>query len=282
MNHTKLDQKSIEYRKEILKIIRYARRGHIGSAFSCLEIIRVLYEDVLRVDPKNPFWEERDRFILSKGHGCLALYVVLAEVGFFPKDELYSFCKPDSILGGHPDYGKVPGVEISTGSLGHGLSIGVGFALNGKLDGKDYRTFVLLSDGECDEGSVWEAALCASKHRLNRLIAIIDYNKTQVYSTTSEVLELEPFADKWQSFGFDVYEVDGHDVVALREILGSMPSNNDKPHVIISHTVKGKGVPFLENNCFWHHQRGITDEKIDSFYKALEVQIEKDLAKVRL
>jgi len=269
-NNIKLDKISIDYRKKILEIISYARRGHIPSAFSIIEILRVLYDDVLRIDCQNPLWEDRDRFILSKGHGCLAIYVILAQKGFFRKHELHSFCKSTSILGGHPEYGKIPGIEASTGSLGHGLSIGAGIALNGKIEKKDYRTFVLLGDGECNEGSIWEAAMCASKHRLNRLTAIIDYNKMQSYSTTHEVQELEPFADKWKSFGFYVYETDGHDIDALRAILTKTPLHNEMPTAVICHTVKGKGISSLENNPSWHHKSGLSDEIIQKLIKELE------------
>ncbi|HAW49867.1 TPA: transketolase [bacterium] len=270
MSSMKLDKISIEYRKEILNIINYSRRGHIPPSLSIVEIIRVLYEDILNISSKNPFWEDRDRFILSKGHGCLTLYVALAKKGFFPKEELYRFCKSDTILGGHPEYIKIPGVEASTGSLGHGLSIGIGFALNARLEKKNYRTFVLLGDGECQEGSVWEAALCASKHKLNRLIAIIDYNKMQCYGKISEVLELEPFSEKWRDFGFVVKEVDGHDIKALRKVFQNVPFDDKKPSVIICHTVKGKGIPFLENNASWHHKSGISDEEMKKMFEGLE------------
>jgi transketolase len=271
IDSAKLDNISIEYRRGILEIIKFARRGHIGSAFSIMEIIRVLYDDVLCVKPDNPFWEDRDRFILSKGHGCLALYVVLAAKQFFPKKELYTFCESESILGGHPDYGKVPGIEASTGSLGHGLSVGVGIALGGKIDKKNYRTFILLGDGECNEGSVWEAAMTISKHKLNRLFVIVDYNKMQCYSKTSEVLELEPFGDKWRSFGFVVLEVDGHDVEALRKVFRKATQNYDEPKVIICHTTKGKGVSLLENDPSWHHKSRIPDELMQKLFAELKL-----------
>lgn len=270
MKESSLDKKSIDFRKNIIHMIDCARRGHIGSAFSIVEIMRVLYEDILRIDPKNPSWGDRDRFILSKGHGCLALYVALAEKGFIPREELSRFCEFNSILGGHPQYGKVPGVEASTGSLGHGLSIGVGIALNGKIDNKDYRTFVLLGDGECNEGSVWEAAMCASKHKLNRLVALIDYNKMQCYGPICEVQDLEPFADKWRSFGFNIKEVDGHDMGALCNILKSVPFDTQRPQAIICHTVKGKGVCSLEGNASSHHKSRIKDEEIEAFLNELE------------
>lgn len=270
MNKTLLDTRSIEYRREILRIVDCARRGHLGSAFSIIEIIRVLYEDILNIDPADPLWEDRDRFILSKGHGCLTLYVALAERGFFQKRELYRFCESDAILGGHPQYGKVPGVEASTGSLGHGLSIGVGIAMNGKIDKKDYRTFVLLGDGECNEGSVWEAALYASKHKLSRLLVLVDYNKMQCFGNTCEVLELEPFADKWRSFGFAVREVDGHDPSAIRQTLLDVPFHERRPTAVICHTVKGKGIPLLEGNPAWHHKSGISDEEMKMLFSELE------------
>jgi len=273
MSKKRLDSKSIEYRKEILKIIESARRGHIGSALSIVEILRVLYEDILKIDPKNPKWDARDRFILSKGHGCLSLYVVLAEKGFFPKDKLATFCEFDSILGGHPDAGKVPGVEASTGSLGHGLPIGAGIALSAKIDKKDFRTFVLMGDGECNEGSVWETALFAAKYKLSNLTAIIDYNKMQCFGNTCEVLELEPFAEKWKSFGFEVHEVDGHDVLALRKELSAVPFKKNKPSMLICHTLKGKGIKKLESNADWHHKAKVSDEEMRELYGDLEDQV---------
>jgi len=265
-----LDKKSIEFRKKIVQIIDNARRGHIGSALSIVEIVRILFEEILNIDSKNPLWEDRDRFILSKGHGCLALYVALAEKGFISAAELSHFCEFDSILGGHPQYGKIPGVEASTGSLGHGLSIGVGIALNGKIDMKNYRTFVLLGDGECNEGSVWEAAMCASKHKLNRLIALIDYNKMQCYGATCEVQNLEPFADKWRSFGFNTKEVNGHDMEELRDILKNVPFDDEKPQAIICHTTKGKGIRSLEGHSPSHHKSKISDDEILALFAELE------------
>jgi len=270
MNKTKLDKTSVEFRRKILEIVGCARRGHIGSALSIVEIIRVLYDDVLRVDPRNPLWKDRDRFILSKGHGCLALYVALAEKGFIQNSELSRFCEFDAMLGGHPQYGKIPGVEASTGSLGHGLSIGIGVALSGRLDNKDYRTFVLLGDGECNEGTIWEAAMTASKHRLNRLTVMVDYNKMQCYGSTSKVMDLEPFADKWRSFGFNVKEVDGHDVAELRNILKNAPFDAEKPQAVICHTIKGRGVSSLEGDAPSHHKSKISDDEMKIFFKELE------------
>jgi transketolase len=271
INSTPLDRRSRELRQKIVRALEAAKRGHVGGAFSVVEILRVLYDDVMKYDPKDPKWPQRDRFILSKGHGCLALYVLLAEKGFFPEDELFKFCKSDGILGGHPEHGKVPGVEASTGSLGHGLSIGIGFALNAKYEKADYRVFVVVSDGETNEGSLWEGAMCASKHRLDNLIVLVDYNKQQSYSTTYEVLDLEPFAEKWRAFGFAVEEVDGHDVEQLRSVLGRTPFHPGRPSSIICHTVKGKGVSFVENNLNWHHKNKVTEEEIQALLAELEV-----------
>jgi len=268
---TLLDRRSRGLRRQIVRMLHAAGRGHVGSAFSVMEILRVLYDDVLRYNPQDPRWPQRDRCILSKGHGCLALYVLLADKGFFPDDELWKFCKSDGILGGHPEYGRVPGVEASTGSLGHGLSIGIGFALNARYEGAEYRTFVVVSDGESNEGSLWEAALCASKHKLSSLTVLVDYNKQQSYGTTCEVLDLEPFEDKWRAFGFATEEVDGHDLKQLHVALARTPFHPDKPSAIICHTVKGKGVTFVERNLHWHHKNNPTDEEIRAMLAELEV-----------
>ena len=267
---TRLDERSKALRRTIVEILRSARRGHLGAAVSAIEILRVLYDDVLRFDARKPRWPQRDRCIMSKGHGCLALYAILADKGFFPEDELWKFCASDGILGGHPDANKVPGVEASTGALGHGLSIGLGMALHARFVGSDSRVFVILGDGECNEGSVWEAAMSAGKHKLTNLTAIVDYNKHQSYSSTAEVQDLEPFADKWRSFGFGVHEVDGHHVGELRAALGDTPFEAGKPNALICHTIKGKGVSFAENNMQWHHKAKISDADIQSLLDAIE------------
>lgn len=264
-----LDKRSRDLRQMIVRMLAGGRRGHIGAALSLVEILRVLFDEVLRYDPRNPQWPQRDRFILSKGHGCLALYAILADKGFFPQSELEKFCKSDGILGGHPEV-KVPGVEASTGSLGHGFSIGIGLALNARYEKADYRTFVVIGDGECDEGAIWEAALCAAKHRLSNLTVVIDCNKHQSYGKTSEVLNLEPFSDKWKAFGFAVLEADGHDVKALRSVFSRLPAHPNKPTAIICHTVKGKGIAHVENNLKWHHKSSTTDEEIQDLLHALE------------
>jgi transketolase len=265
-----LDARSKHLRQTIVRILNSSRRGHVGAAFSLVEILRVLYDDILRYDAKDPHWPKRDRCLLSKGHGCLALYTILAEKGFFPESELWKFCAADGMLGGHPEH-KIPGVEASTGSLGHGLSIGVGMALNGRYERSDHRVFVIIGDGESNEGTIWEAALCAGKHKLDNLTVIVDYNKQQSYATTTEVQDMEPFADKWRAFGFAVREIDGHDVNALKSVLKSLPFQAGKPNALICHTVKGKGVSFVENNLKWHHKNKVTDEEIQDLLKELVV-----------
>ena len=263
-----LDSKSLQLRTTIVKMLESSRRGHVGSAFSLIEILRVLYDDVLNYDSKNPKWYLRDRCILSKGQGCLALYVILAEKGFFPESELWDFCKSNGILGGHPDK-KIPGVEVATGSLGHGLPIGIGFALNEKHEKTGYRTFVIIGDGESNEGSIWEAALAAGKHKLSNLTVLVDYNKNQSYGTTFEVQDLEPISDKWKSFGFGTFEVDGHNIEELRNVLTNLPVEADKPSAIICHTIKGKGISFAENNMEWHHKNRVSDDEIKSLLEEL-------------
>jgi transketolase len=263
------DERSKHLRRMIVRGLDGGGRGHIGSSMSLVEIMRVLYDDVLRYRPSEPKWHGRDRMILSKGHGCLALYVILADKGFIPVETLDTFCRRDSILGGHPEAAKVPGVEASTGSLGHGLSYGLGMALAARIERRDSRVFVVMGDGEINEGSVWEAALCIGKHRLANLTGIIDYNKLQSAGPTREIQDLEPLADKWRAFGFAVEEVDGHDVVALRALFDRLPLAPDRPSTIICHTVKGKGLPFAENDPTWHHKARVSSELVSEMYDAL-------------
>jgi len=227
--------------------------SHIGTSLSMSDILAVLYSGTLRVNPQCPNWPERDRFILSKGHGAAALYAVLAETGFFPPSTLTEYCRDGSILTGHVSH-KVPGVEVSTGSLGHGLPIACGMALAGKRDGRPYRVFVVLSDGECDEGSNWEAALFAPHHKLDNLIGIIDYNKIQGFGAVKDVLELAPLADKWRAFRWSVREVDGHNLNELEKDLAAVPFESGKPSLLVAHTIKGKGVAFMENLLAWHYK----------------------------
>lgn len=245
--------KSQEVRRDVLTLAHAKQVGHLGSAFSVVDLLVCLYFGYLRLDPQRPRDPDRDRFILSKGHGCSALYAVLAERGFFPKEELQTFVQNGSRLPAHPSSLLLPGVEASTGSLGHGLSIGLGMALAARMDGGDYRTVVLVSDGECDEGSTWEAALAASHWRLGSLTCIVDYNKIQSFGRVSEVMALEPFADKWRAFGWHVQEVCGHDHREIQEALVQTEKHTNRPRVIIAHTVKGKGVSFMQDTVDWHY-----------------------------
>jgi transketolase len=265
-----LDERSKQLRRLIVRGLAGGGRGHIGSSLSLVEILRVLYDDVLRFRPDEPRWPARDRMILSKGHGCLALYALLADKGFISADTLDSFCRRDSILGGHPEAGKIPGVEASTGALGHGLSIGVGMALAARMQRRDSRVFVVLGDGEIDEGSVWEAAMCAGKHRLSHLTAIIDYNKIQSAGPTSEIQDLEPLLDKWRAFNFAAAEIDGHDVEDLRALFQRLPLAEDRPTAIICHTIKGKGIGFAEHDPNWHHKAKIPPDLVARLNAALE------------
>ena len=264
-----LDERSRHLRRQIVRVLERGGRGHLGTSLSLVEMLRVLFDSVLRYDPRNPAWPQRDRFILSKGHGCITLYVLLQEKGFFPEEELWKFCKFDGILGGHPDP-KVPGIEVSTGSLGHGLPIAVGMAAAAKRRGDAHRVIAVLGDGECDEGSVWEAAMSAAKHRLDNLAVLVDYNKQQSYGSTYEVLDLEPFAAKWEAFGFATREVDGHDVHALERVLGALPFAKDRPSALICHTVKGKGISFAEHNMKWHHKSSIKSNEVEELLRAIE------------
>ncbi|MFY9819840.1 MAG: transketolase [Thermoanaerobaculia bacterium] len=231
-----------------------ANASHIGSSLSMADLLAVLYGEFLRFDPQRPDWADRDRFILSKGHGCAALYAVLAETGYFPVERLETFYQDGSPLAGHATHKDVAGVEVSTGSLGHGLSLGTGMALAGQRDGKSHRVWILLSDGECDEGSTWEPALFAPHHRLDNLVAIVDYNKIQSFGTVKEVLDLEPLADKWRAFGWGMREIDGHDLEAIREAFAAVPFVPDRPSCIVAHTIKGKGVSYMENQLLWHYR----------------------------
>lgn len=266
---SELDERSLYLRRLVVSALDGGRRGHLGSSLSMVEVIRVLFDDVLSFRANQPDWPERDRFILSKGHGCLTLYAILADKGFFPTEELRSFCHRDSRLGGHPERGKVPGVEATTGALGHGLPLAVGMALALRITGSPSRVFVMVGDGELNEGSNWEAAMSAGKHGLDRLTLLVDYNKLQSYGPTREVLDLEPLADKFKAFGFGTSEVDGHDVSAIQQVLGSQPISPGKPSVVICHTVKGKGVPFAEGNPEWHHKSNLTDQELGMIREAL-------------
>jgi|SRR5271157_1331410 len=240
-------------RTHALRMTSAGGGAHIGAVFSCADILAVLYGGVLRVDPAAPGWSGRDRFVLSKGHAGAGLYAALAERGFFPVEQLLSHYQDGSDLSGHVSH-KMPGVDVSTGSLGHGLPIAAGMAYAAKLRSAPHRVFCLLSDGECDEGSTWEAALFAAHHGLSNLVAIVDYNRIQGIAPVSEVLELAPFAEKWAAFGWGVREVDGHDHRALQTALEAARLAPGKPSCLLAHTVKGKGVSFMENTVLWHYR----------------------------
>lgn len=266
---TPLDERSRFLRKLVVRGLVGGNRGHVGSSMSLVEILRVLYDEILRFDPTRPEWPDRDRCILSKGHGCLALYAILIDKGYFSKEELDKFCHVDGILGGHPERGKVPGVEASTGALGHGLSIGLGMALAARMQKRPSRVFVVTGDGEINEGSVWEAALCAGKHQVSNLCVLVDYNKIQSAGPTTEIQDLEPLLDKWRAFGFEAREVNGHDVAALGDVLREVPFVSNKPSVVVCHTVKGKGIPFAENDPKWHHHARFTPDILEKIDHAL-------------
>jgi transketolase len=230
-----------------------ADASHIGGSLSMADMLAVLYGQVMRFDPQRPDWPKRDRFILSKGHGCAALYAVLAECGFFPLEWLDTYHEDGARLAGHATHKGTPGVELSTGSLGHGLPVGCGMALAARRDGHAHRVFVMLSDGECDEGSNWEAALFAPHHELDNLVVTVDYNKIQSLGHVHEVLDLDPLAEKWEAFGWATRELDGHDLSALKETLAQVPFEPGKPSCIVAHTIKGKGVSFMEGKLQYHY-----------------------------
>ncbi|WP_334111009.1 transketolase [Thermodesulfitimonas autotrophica] len=249
--YRELERKACAIRQDVIRMLATAGSGHPGGSLSAVEILTALYFQVLRVDPRQPDDPERDRFILSKGHACPALYATLAERGFFPLSWLEDLRRLGSPLQGHPDMRKVPGVEMSTGSLGQGLSVGVGMALAGRLRESGYRVYVLLGDGECQEGQVWEAAMAAAHYRLRNLVAIVDRNGLQIDGPTEEVLALEPLADKWKAFGWSVITVNGHDFGELFSAFESVGYAR-RPTAIIARTVKGKGVSFMESQVDWH------------------------------
>jgi transketolase len=244
-------------------MVHKSRASHLGSSLSMADILACLYWQVMKIDPENPKWPERDRFILSKGHGAAILYAALAERGYFPIEELNTYCANGARLKGHATSG-VPGVDFSSGSLGHGLPVGCGIALARKRAGLPGRIFVLLSDGELDEGSNWEAFLFAPQHRLGNLVAIIDYNKIQSFGRTKDTLDLEPLVDKLRAFRWDVREMDGHNMQQISETFHSLPVGKDRPIVVIAHTVKGKGVSFMEDQLIWHYKSPSDEQLADA------------------
>jgi transketolase len=241
-------------REEVIRLISIAKVGHYASAFSCAEILAALYYSAMRLRRGEPEWQDRDRFMFGKGHAAVALYPILADYDFIAKEVLDEYTRLGNPLGDHPDRTRVPGVDFSSGSIGHALSAGLGMTLGGGVEGRDFTSFVLLGDGEQNEGQVWEAAMSAAHHRAGRLIAIIDRNRYCLDGEVDEVMGIEPLADKWRAFGWDVHEVDGHDVSALCPLLVELRGreNPTVPAVVIAHTVKGKGVPFMESEIGWH------------------------------
>jgi len=245
---------ALQIRRHAVVMTHRAKSSHVGAILSMADIVAVLYGRVMAHRPHEPSWPERDRFVLSKGHAGAGVYAVLAELGYFSKSTLGTYYQNGSNLCGHFSHIGVPGVEFSTGSLGHGLPVATGMALAAHRDGKRHRVFSLLSDGECDEGSTWEAALFAAHHRLSRLVACIDYNKIQSLASVEDTIRLEPFAQKWRAFGWRVVEADGHDHAALASALDVRRESAEAPTVVIAHTTKGKGVSFMENSVLWHYR----------------------------
>lgn len=252
MNIKQLENLSAQARSLMVDALIRAGCGHPGGAFSSIDTMIALFFEILNVNPHDPKWGKRDFFILSKGHSSVALYTALHLKGFLSKNTLMSFRQDNSILGGHPDMHKVSGVEMSTGSLGHGLSVGVGVAKAGKMDNKTYKTFVLMGDGETQEGSVWEAAMSASHYKLDNLIGIVDRNKIQIDGFTEDIMSLEPYKERWKSFGWNVKEINGNNMREIVSVLKGVPFERGKPSLIIAHTIKGKGISFMENTHEWH------------------------------
>ncbi|MDD6051584.1 MAG: transketolase [Clostridiales bacterium] len=272
-----MSQKSVQLayqiRRHALEMTNRGGTSHIGSIMSMADLVAVLYADVLHYDPQNPKMPERDRVLLSKGHAGAGIYAALAESGFFPVEELLTHCQNGSRLSGHVSHKGVPGVELSTGSLGHGLAVAAGMALGGKKDREHWRVYCILGDGECDEGAVWEAALQAHQYGLDNLIAVVDHNRMQSLDFCENTLALEPFTDKWAAFGWNVMRVDGHSVEALQNAFAWAKANRGtgKPTVIIAETTKGKGVSFMENDILWHY-RTPQGEEYEAALKELEAQ----------
>jgi len=261
MNLELLKKQAAEIRYKIIEMSRLGKAPHLGSSLSCTDLIVAAYAHFLRISANDPKAPHRDRFFLSKGHAITTLYAVLAKQGFFPSELLKTFNQNGSSLPEHPTPHCVPGVEIATGSLGHGLSIGIGQALASKIQGIPYRVMVLMSDGECNEGSVWEAALFAPVHKLDNLIAIIDFNKWQATGRSEEIMQLSPLKEKWEAFGWQAYEINGNSFEEILEVFAKIPQTPGKPTAIIAHTVKGKGVSFMEDDNNWHY-RIPTDEDL--------------------
>ncbi len=268
VDYKKLESVAAGIRGKIIEMSHCARAAHLGSALSCVDILVALYWHALAVDPERPMDPGRDRLIFSKGHAAAALFAVLASRGYFPESRLDTYAETGTCLEEHPSSGCAPGVEASAGSLGHGLPIGIGMTLAGRIQNRSYRVAVLMSDGECNEGSVWEGAMFAAGQRLHRLLGIIDFNKWQATGRSCEVMALEPLADKWRAFGWEVHEIDGHDIRSLVRVLCPHTSATERPVAVIAHTVKGKGVSFMEDDNNWHY-RIPTDTEVVAAKKEL-------------
>ena len=259
----RLEEQAVQLRRDIVEMIHAAKAGHPGGSLSAVDMITALYFHVMRIDPQNPRWEDRDRFVLSKGHACPALYAALARRGFFDPKHLTTLRQYHSILQGHPDMNKTPGIDISSGSLGNGLAIGVGMAMSGRLHHQDYMPYVMLSDGEVQEGMVWEAAMAAHHHDLGNLVAIVDCNGVQINGWVNEIMTVEPLADKWRAFGWNVVEVNGHNMKDLLTVLHTAKTMRH-PTVILMRTVKGRGVSFMEDDCKWHGNSPSDEELVQA------------------
>lgn len=250
-------------RRNAIDMVHHAHASHIGGVLSVADIVAVLYGKIAKVDPQNPHWSDRDRIVMSKGHNGVAIYAILAEIGFFPVEQLGTYGEDGGIFSCHVSHKNVPGVELSTGSLGHGVCVACGMALNAKLRKKDYRTFAIVGDGECNEGSVWEAAMLASQQKLSNFTVIVDCNGMQAMGECADVINMEPMSDKWKSFGWHVAEVNGHDHDALLHAFEE--DSSGKPKVILARTIKGKGVSFMENQNLWHYR----DPQGDAYEQAV-------------
>lgn len=260
MELKKLQEETVELRKEAIKMAVRAGTGHLGPALSLIDILWILYSRVMKYDPQKPDWPERDRLIISKGHGCIGLYVSLAQAGFFDKSLLKTYCNQlGTTLGGHPER-HLPGVEANTGSLGHGFNIGIGMAIAAKVDKLNYRVYTILGDGENQEGSIWEGAMAAAHYKLDNLVVIVDRNNLQVSGFVNDIMDIRPLEKKWASFGWSVKVINGHDLNELDEAFQSVPFTKGTPSLIIANTIKGKGLPMAENKVEWHHKAPTKEE----------------------
>ena len=260
MSVEELEKMAVIIRCDIIDMICTAAAGHPGGSLSAADVVTALYFRVMRIDPENPDWPDRDRFILSKGHACPVWYAALAERGYFDKSHLKTLRQMGSILQGHPDMRKTPGIDMTAGSLGHGLSAGLGMALSGKLQQKDYHVFVIIGDGESQEGSIWEASMAAPNFKLDNLTAILDYNHLQNDYSVDDIMPIHPAVDKWRAFGWHVLDIDGHDMAQVVAALEEAKSHKGKPTMIVANTVKGKGVSYMENVCEWHGRAPCQEE----------------------